>query len=74
MNLYAKKIPTSDSVYLKYGGKGKKQDIAIYKDQKCKVLVCIYPWHYKSKPDRRNKAIFHNCAKYNLIWIEENNV
>ena len=31
-------------------------------------IVARHPWYYKSKPDKRNKYINHNCNKYKLIW------
>jgi len=30
--------------------------------------VGLYPWYYKSKPDRRYKYVMHNCQRYNLKW------
>jgi len=67
--LYAKRVEPDD-----LGGQTlppvypSQYDVALF-DRSGKE-VGRYPWHYKSKPDRRFKYVMHNCARYNLVWEE----
>jgi hypothetical protein len=51
--------------------RSQNRDVQLYKDAACTIKAARYPWHYSSKPTRRNKWVNHNCARYRLVWVEE---
>jgi len=70
ITVYAKREPTTDSVLKMYGGKSNGvYDVVVYKDKQCSNVFARIPWHYTSKPTRRNKYITLNCYKWRLEWV-----
>ena len=81
--LYARRERTTDSAtfdMLKIGNDAERErflrlrghmDVQLYYDAACTIKAARYPWHY-TKPTRRQKTVTHNCARYNLVWVEEN--
>jgi len=64
--LIARKVPTNDPVWHKYGRGKQPFDVALYDTEgnpKAKI-----PWYYKGKPDRRYKYFHLNCNRYRLVW------
>lgn len=76
MIIYARKEPSTDPAFLDYckasGFVPDKRhfDVVTYRDQAATQRLGRYPWHYKSKPDKRRKHIMHNCQRYPLQWLE----
>lgn len=69
--LYARKEPTTDSIWHKYG-KGKvPKDVVLYQDGEATEKATIYPWYYSNKPRRNQKTIIHNCWRFKLKWLPE---
>ena len=66
--LFARKEPTRDDVS-KANGLGHHQDTVLYQDAACTVVKAIWPWHYRSCPDRRCKTVTLNCFRWRLNWV-----
>lgn len=43
--------------------------VAYYKDKEATKQVCVNFWD--SKPDKRNKYVMYNCAKYKAVWLDD---
>jgi hypothetical protein len=76
ITVYARKEPTTDSAtqdMLKsspelFNAKT-MQDVQVYHDRECTQKYARWPWHYSSKPTKRNKAVTINCFRYRLVWV-----
>lgn len=68
LTLFVKKEPTTDSVAIQYGVKG-KQDAVIYSDRECTKLAARWPWHYSNCPRRGQKRVMLNCCQWNMVWL-----
>lgn len=73
--LYARHEPPSDpetAAYSKASGwvpSTRHLEVVIYNDPEAQKMLSRYPWHYSSKPTKRNRYIMHNCNRYRLIWL-----
>lgn len=48
-----------------------QRDVVAYDDPEAKILVGRWPWHWKSKPTRRARAVFLNCYKRPVEWLPD---
>lgn len=64
--LIARKLPTADPVWHKYGRGKQPFDVALYNSEG--VLKARVPWYHTGKPDRRYKYYTLNCKRFRLIW------
>ena len=75
--LYARKEPTTDSVWLEFHRLGlttnpRPMDVVFYRDPDATEVAACIPWHHtKSKPDRRHKYQMLNCCRYPLRWLDD---
>jgi len=75
--IYARKEPTDDpekdnkAYPLSSAIIAKKKDVQLYYDQETTKPAGRYPWHYKSKPTRRNKRISLDYGKHDLVWLPD---
>lgn len=77
LKCFARYEPTTDSTTLdavEAGAISKKtlrtlRDVQIYRDKQGKKPFARFPWHYDSKPTRRNKVVTLNCYVWRLQWI-----
>jgi hypothetical protein len=69
LTLYARKAPTTDSVAIQYGLKGKK-DTVLYRDRECTKPAARWPWHYSNCPRRGQRTVMFNCWRWKLEWLE----
>ena len=73
--VYARLEPTTDSTTAtmidansRWANPKQQQDVVIYSDRKCRQFYCRIPWHYSTRPTRRNKYITLNCYRWRLVW------
>lgn len=67
--IYLKNVPTNDELRLQFAEIADKQDVAVYKKPNHSEEWVRYPWHFKSKPTKRNKYLTLNCFKYLVKWV-----
>ena len=72
--LYLRREPTTDPLmlerYAHLPAQG-KLDVVAYKDAACSKRVARWPWHIKSRPDRRFKRITLNCVSRPVVWLPD---
>jgi hypothetical protein len=71
--LYARREPTTDTLLReRVAGLLSKhslpKDTVFYRDNLGKDFVARSSWD-KPPPDRHNKYVMHNCARYRLVWL-----
>ena len=73
--VYVRLEPTTDSATAAlirsnpdWANPQQQRDAVIYRDQACRQFFCRIPWHYSTRPTRRNKYITLNCFRWRLIW------
>jgi hypothetical protein len=59
--IYAMKVPALSNT--------SEQDVRLFWDKEAKEPCGTIPFHYSSKPTRRNKWQMHNCQRYPLLWL-----
>jgi hypothetical protein len=47
-----------------------QRDVVAYADP-AGAPVARWPWHYSSKPTRRNKRVTLNCTARPVIWLSD---
>ena len=70
--LYARREPTTDPTCLRYCPPAQLlnlRDVVLYADKAATRPVARYA-PGRSRPDRRNRYINHNCARFALEWLE----
>ena len=70
ITLYARYEPTTDSVALAHGVKGKR-DVCLYEDREATIPKARFPWHHSGKPTKASKQCMLNCYKWNLEWLPD---
>jgi len=70
LKVYAKKVPTTDDVILKYDPKQAKtkKDTVIFHDKGMCRPFCRITW-WSKQPTRAQKTIILNCFRWQLVWI-----
>lgn len=47
------------------------RDVKAYSDPEATTHVATWPWHYDSKPDKRNKSVMLNCIRRPVVWLPD---
>ena len=76
LTVYVRLEPTTDSATAamvradrRWANPKQQRDAVIYRDRQCRQFFCRIPWHYSTRPTRRNKYITLNCYRWRLIWV-----
>ena len=70
--LYARREPTRDVTCLQHCPSQflkSLRDVVLYADRELTRPVARYS-PLGSRPDRRNRSVNHNCARFALEWME----
>ncbi len=62
--LFARREPDRD--YARYG----YSQVALYAPGKI-LPVAVYPFHFESRPTRKQTRVMHNCFRYDLEWLPD---
>ena len=68
LTLYARKVPTVDSVAIQHGLKH-KQDTVMYRDPECKTAAVRWPWYLSNCPRKGSKKVTFNCFPWKIEWL-----
>lgn len=73
--LYLRREPTIDPP-LQPGWPGlptgaKRFDVVAYADPEATQHKARWPWHYRSKPDRRFRRVMLNCYRWRVVWLPD---
>lgn len=69
ITLYLRKEPTTDGVLKIHAPDAKKFDVVAYRDPAASKVACRWPWHYSSRPTRRNRWVMFNCFRWKAVWL-----
>jgi hypothetical protein len=71
LTLYLRREPTTDAELLHWFPNAKRRDVVAYSDPEASQLKARWPWHYRSKPDRRFKRVMLNCYRWRVVWLPD---
>lgn len=69
--LFLQRVPSSDLGQQTLKPTKAQRDVYVYKDLEGTKAIGRYPWHYKSKPTRRNSTIIFNCVEREVCWLPD---
>lgn len=49
-------------------GNTRKRDVVAYDDDG--NVIAVWPWFLSSRPTKRSKHTFLNCARRRLVWVD----
>lgn len=68
--LYLRREPTTDAELLRLCPGTTRRDVVAYADAACTIRKARWPWHYRSKPDKRFKRVTLNCYQWQAVWLD----
>ena len=79
--LFARREPTNDSTVrfyceatgapLEHLRNWRLRDVVLYADRNATRPVARWPWYFSNIPNRHNRWVMHNCARFALVWLSD---
>ena len=75
ISIYARREPTTDSIWLMYHEPGSKRpwDVQVYRNSHPfkEFEYGRFMWWMKNKPKRSQKYVFVNCFRFRIFWMPD---
>lgn len=71
LTTYLRREPTRDHGQREFRAPGNERDVVAYRDPGGFDPVRRWPWYRASKPDKRNRWVYLNCARYRVQWLPD---